>query len=146
MFKKKIISLDINSYHPDWSDFLTPTHIKITLAFIQHLFCLYPPKAQAKNNKILAIQHITWIIEPVHYKLIQDLYQTILLLQDHQTLLQRIYLENCVLILINELGNLSKNHQSLFELLKKKQIPFLVLKKLSNYVLLFLFKEKIYEN
>lgn len=122
---KKIVSIDIKGTTTDHVEYITESHVNVIIQLLFYCLKLYPPHAQIENSKTpIRIMNLTWLISYKHYKIMQDILNTISLCKEETTHLKKGYYTACVdlLFLILVTTTEESNILSLKNLLKTNKI------------------------
>ncbi len=120
---KTIISIDIQGMTTDHGDYITELHIDTVIQLLFHRINLYPPHARIENSGTpLSIKNLTWLISYRHYKIMQDILNTIGLYKKSNHVLLQAYYTACVELLFLILVTTTDGADSLKNLLKNNKI------------------------
>ena len=156
MFKSKktttIISMDIKSTSTNYDQYVREEQINCITQLLFHSLGLYPPhaKVESPGNKAISITHLSWFISYKHFKLIQDIFETIILSKSNTNPIREKYYYNCIELLFYELVTCEDGGMSLQGLLKdnrskppyfSKTKPWILILKIKFYLIVLSLKK-----
>ena len=139
---KEIVSLDIKSTSTNYEQYVLEEHINCIITLLFHSMNIYPPHAKLTNpqKSPITIKHLEWFISYKHFKLIQDIFETIKIAKTNKSYFKEIYYNNCIELLFYNLVTIEDGGMSLQQLLKHNGVNPVYFSKTKEWILIIKIK------